>query len=277
MRMCCFAYAAVEERGASRCVTIALSSGAIDKRRSLAKALLHAMYMRLESGLRVIFILTKRIALNLLVVALAALAAPASAQTRNEAPPEIYLIKGMYHVFSSGLDTLAARLKAQGLPVRVLNHTSWSELASELAGRIQSGQGPARIVLIGHSLGGNNALRLAAALGQQGKAVDLVIPLDSTLPQAVPANVRRLTHIYLPRSGSGRVARAGVGFRGRLTNIDLDQVLGAAAPGHTGIDKNGWVHRQVMAEITALPQASGPVKSVASSAQASEAKARAQP
>ena len=200
-------------------------------------------------------IVTRRLAITLCGGTLLLAPVPLSAQARADGPPEIYLIKGMYHVFSSGLDTLAARLQAQGLATRVLNHTSWSELASELGSRIQSGQGPGRIVLIGHSLGGNNALRLAAALGQQGKAIDLVIPLDSTLPQAVPANVRRLTHIYLPRSGSGRVARAGAGFRGKLTNIDLDQVLGADAPGHTAIDKSGWVHRQVMAEIAALPAA----------------------
>ncbi len=198
-------------------------------------------------------VVTRNLAGLLFGLALLPVSGAVVAQPRTDSPPEVYLIKGMYHVFSSGLDTLAARLQAQGLAVRVLNHTGWSELASELGARIQSGQGPARIVLIGHSLGGNNALRLAAALGQNGKAVDLVIPLDSTLPQAVPANVRRLTHIYLPRSGSGRVAWAGAGFRGKLTNIDLDQVLGADAPGHTAIDKSGWVHRQVMAEIAALP------------------------
>ncbi|MGL4975546.1 MAG: thioesterase domain-containing protein [Bosea sp. (in: a-proteobacteria)] len=203
-------------------------------------------------------LVTRRLAAAVFGVTLVLAPASLAAQSRADAPPEVYLIKGMYHVFSSGLDTLASRLQAQGLPVRVLNHTSWSELANELAGRIQQGQGPARIVLIGHSLGGNNALRLAAALAQNGKAIDLVIPLDSMLPQAVPANVRRLTHIYLPRSGSGRPARAGAGFRGRLVHIDLDQLMGKDAPGHTSIDKSGWVHRQVMAEIAALPAPAAP-------------------
>lgn len=205
-----------------------------------------------------IALVTRRQAITLCAVVLSLAPLPLAAQPRMAPPPEIYLIKGMYHVFSSGLDTLAGRLRAQGLPVRVLNHTSWSELASELGGRIQRGQGPARIVLIGHSLGGNNALRLAAALGQQGKTIDLVIPLDSTLPQAVPANVRRLTHIYLPRSGSGRMAQAGAGFRGRLIHVDLDLLMGKDAPGHTAIDKNDWVHRYVMAEIAVLPDPVAP-------------------
>ena len=47
-----------------------------------------------------------------------------------------------------------------------------------------------RLVLIGHSLGGDDVIKLAERLNQAGIPVDLLMPIDPVSQGAVPANVR---------------------------------------------------------------------------------------
>jgi pimeloyl-ACP methyl ester carboxylesterase len=99
------------------------------------------------------------------------------------------------------------------------------------------------VVLIGHSLGGNNAIAAAARLGQAGVIVHLVVTIDPTAPPPVPANVRRAVNYFLsaPQSGlpQGVAIAAGAGFRGQISNADLSTGrpdLAGDGLTHTSID-----------------------------------------
>src|SRR5487761_1909560 len=52
----------------------------------------------------------------------------------------VYLLRGVLNIFSLGLDDIAAKLQAQGIPVTVVNYLSWSSLADEAAAEYRSGR-----------------------------------------------------------------------------------------------------------------------------------------
>ena len=190
---------------------------------------------------------------------------------RPAARAEVYLLRGLFNVFSLGMDDLGRKLQAQGHSVTVVNHASWMAVADGIiASRSTSGaaERPAggartarssvsRLVLIGHSLGGNDVVKLAARLGQAGVPVDLLVPVDATAPDAVPGNVRRVFNIYQSNNGFGSPLRAGAGFAGQLVNADIAsnrRDLDSGDLGHTSIDKSGRIHREIIGIVGQISQ-----------------------
>ena len=90
------------------------------------------------------------IAYVLLVVAL--FCSPcALAETR------VYLLRGWFGVFSTGIDKMAEDLRAKGIKAEPIGHLEWKAAAEKIAGDRASGaSGP--LVLVGHSQGGNNVV-----------------------------------------------------------------------------------------------------------------------
>src|SRR5947209_17680642 len=52
----------------------------------------------------------------------------------------VYLLRGLMNIFSLGLDDIATKLQAQGIPVTVANFASWSSLAEEAVAEYRSGR-----------------------------------------------------------------------------------------------------------------------------------------
>ena len=164
----------------------------------------------------------------------------ADAQTRRIAPAvqmqeaQIYLIRGLFGVFSSGMDQLARDFRKQGYSDVGL--WSWTDVET-IAHDIVTGQyrgDTAHVVLIGHSLGANAVVQVAARLGQAGIEVDLAVTFDITENLAVPANVGTFINFY-QNNGFGRPATAVEGFKGQLSNIDLS---GDTGLNHDNIDND---------------------------------------
>ncbi len=172
-------------------------------------------------------------------------------------PPvvEVILLRGLFNIFSLGMDDLGRKLQTHRTAVTVQGHGSWSGLADGIVARRRAGASPTRLVLIGHSLGANDIISMAARLGRAGVGVDLLIPVDATAPPPVPANVRRVVNFYQSSNGFGSLVVGGAGFRGSLTNADLAgnrRDLASANLGHTTIDKSGRVHREIVGLVAAL-------------------------
>jgi pimeloyl-ACP methyl ester carboxylesterase len=176
---------------------------------------------------------------------------PDAARLRGSSLPEIYLLRGLFNVFSLGMDDLAAKLQEQGFSAVVDNHASWSALAERIIAARQAGS-KRQIVLIGHSLGGDDVIKLAERLNQAGIAVDLLMPVDPVSPGAVPGNVRRVVNYFQSNNGFGQAVRPGVGFRGVLVNSDLEtnrRDLRDPTTGHTTIDKGVKVQLDILREV----------------------------
>ena len=181
-----------------------------------------------------------------------------AAPTQAAATTHVYLLRGVLNIFSLGLDTIGARLEAQGVPVTVANFVSWSSLADEAATAYKAGR-IKTIVLVGHSSGATALPDMIAKLNQLGVPVKLAIGLDSVFKTKLTTGAERYINIYIG-DGPGEPVRAASGLRGKLDNVDVR----GTGVGHISIDKNEAIQRRVIAEIdAAIARSRGPAGPVA--------------
>ncbi len=172
-------------------------------------------------------------------------AAPTPAVANPASTTHVYLLRGVLNIFSLGLDTIAARLEAQGIPVTVANFVSWSSLADEAATAYRAGR-VKTVILVGHSSGATALPDMINKLGQLGVPVKLAIGLDSVFKTTlVGGNAERYINFYIA-SGAGEPVRRDDGFRGKLENVDVQSVPGV---GHITIEKNTIMQEKVISAI----------------------------
>jgi hypothetical protein len=145
--------------------------------------------------------------------------APAAKPPAQPEAARIYLLRGLFGIFSTGMDQLAGKLSAQGYRPVLMNWTDASQIVSELKAAHSQGD-TSHIILIGHSLGSNAAAGIASLLDPESIPVDLVVTFDVTEPVQASANVKRFINFF-QYNGFGRPVTPGPGFAGDLQNIDL--------------------------------------------------------
>ncbi len=171
---------------------------------------------------------------------------PGMAQSR----PHVYLLRGLMNIFSLGMDTLAAELNRHGVYATVHNHSEWQTLANEAAANYKAGkEGP--IIIIGHSLGADAVMYMAAALGNKGVPVALAVPFDGTQTLTAPSNV---AHVLNLTQRSYAYVRRGAGFHGTLANVDVSS---DPSIDHLNIDKSPRLHARVISEVLAIVGSGG--------------------
>jgi hypothetical protein len=191
-------------------------------------------------------------ALYSLVVAsplmLPAVATPSHAATSSSANgAHVYLMRGLLNVFSLGLDEIAARLEAQGIPVTITNYLGWSAVADEAAADYRSGK-VKTIILVGHSSGATVLPDMVERLDKLGAPVKLAIGLDSVFRTSLSGRVGRYVNYYIG-NGNGEPVAPTRQLHGTLQNVNVQNVPGV---GHITIDKNGIMQRRVIADIDSV-------------------------
>lgn len=142
---------------------------------------------------------------------------PAAVQVEQA---QIYLIRGLFGVFSTGMDQMAAQLKAQGYSnVSLWNWPDVDQIAADIIQGHEAGDN-AHVILIGHSLGSNAVVQVADRLASPGIPVDLAVTFDITEALRVPLNVHRFINFY-QNNGFGRPAIEPAGFSGEFSNVNL--------------------------------------------------------
>ena len=159
----------------------------------------------------------------------------------------VYLLRGVLNIFSLGLDDIAAKLQAQGIPVTVANFASWSSLAEEVAAQYKSGR-LKTIILVGHSSGATALPDMVAKLDQLGAPVKLAIGLDSVFRTSLSGRVGRYINFYIA-NGAGTPVEKTRQFQGTLENVNVQGVPGV---GHMSIEKNEIMQQKVISEIDAV-------------------------
>jgi hypothetical protein len=186
-----------------------------------------------------------------MLVTLSLLGFPLSVSAATRAPPpsgaHVYLLRGVLNIFSLGLDEIAAKLRAQGIPVTVANFVSWSSLADEAAAEYKKG-GLRNIILVGHSSGATALPDMVARLGHLGVPVKLAIGLDSVFRTKLAGHAERYINFYVA-SGAGEPVTATKDFHGALENVDVQSVPGI---GHLSIDKSQVMQQRVISAIDAV-------------------------
>jgi hypothetical protein len=166
---------------------------------------------------------------------------PGTAESR----PHAYLLRGLMNIFSLGMDTLGEELNKRGIYATVHNHTEWKELADQAVADYGAGkEGP--IILIGHSLGANAVMQMAAYLGTKGIPVALVVPFDAAGSYYAASNIARVVNITQRKYA---YMQRGPGFHGTLANIDVSSDPNID---HFNIDKSARLHDRVISEVLAV-------------------------
>ncbi len=166
-----------------------------------------------------------------------------------QAEAQVYLLRGWFGVFSTGMDAMAETLRGKGIKAEAIGHLAWRSTAAKVVKERSAGE-TGRIVLIGHSMGGNNVIEIARELEAHKIPVDLLITLAPYLQDPVPSNVRRALNYY-QAGGWGSPLTADPGFSGELANIDVGS---DSSIFHVNIDKNPRVQAEIVAAIAALPR-----------------------
>lgn len=160
---------------------------------------------------------------------------------------EVYLMRGLLDVFSRGMDTLAGRMRAKGFDAISYNHSNWMPYAEDIVARAKRKQVSYPIIIMGHSLGGNEAPKMANYLGARGIKTSLVVAFDPTEHQVVGKNVKTVINYYLP-NGRNTFDKS-FGFKGSLKNINVSHIPNIE---HTNVEKNTGLQNKSIARAMKL-------------------------
>jgi pimeloyl-ACP methyl ester carboxylesterase len=187
-------------------------------------------------------------ALALLI--LATLAAPLVGSTDAQAaagrrPGHVYLFRGIFNVFSLGMDQIAYKLEAAGEATTLANHTTWSSAADDMIAQFRAGNREP-IILMGHSAGADATISVARKLAAQNIPVALIVNFDPVSPDPVPNNVKQIVNYYVPAGWGQAVAAGDTRFKGKLANVNE-----SSTTNHFSIDKDDGLQRQAIARALA--------------------------
>jgi hypothetical protein len=203
---------------------------------------------RSKADLRMTTLCSFKIRVVAAVVVLALGSMPATAQSTAgtaQARAHVYLLRGLMNIFSLGMDSLAEELDKRGVHTTVSNHSEWQSLADQAASNYKAGKEDP-IILIGHSLGADAVMQMAAYLNRKKIPVALVVPFDGTGSFSTPANVGRLVNLTQRKYA---YMRAGPGFHGSLANVDVSS---DPSIDHINIDKSPRLHTRAISEVLAV-------------------------
>ncbi|GLI20833.1 MULTISPECIES: thioesterase domain-containing protein [Xanthobacter] len=172
-------------------------------------------------------------------------AQPALAQ-QNRA--HVYLLRGLANVFSLGMDDLAKKLNARGIPATVHEYGQWASLADAAAAESRA-TGNSPIIIVGHSLGADAAVEMAERLTALGTPPKLVVTFDPVGVTQVGASAGYFINYYQSNNGYGKRLTAGPGFRGNIVNRNLNAIGGID---HFNIEKSPRLHDEVITQVRSI-------------------------
>lgn len=172
----------------------------------------------------------------------------------------VYCILGWLGIWSRGMDVIAQRVESElSVHANSLGNSEWKRLASFVRTEHRTGRWSGPLVLVGHSIGADDQIRVAKRLNEWDVPVDLLILIDPTVPGTIPPNVRHCVNIYKSHPGLDTVpAFRGIRVRSaspqrtlteninlRETNVEFD----TRVINHFNIAKIKGVQDMVLAEI----------------------------
>jgi pimeloyl-ACP methyl ester carboxylesterase len=170
-------------------------------------------------------------------------------------PPRgrVVLLRGLANVFSTGMDELEEALRRDGYDAAVHNHLDWTAQADEALALAREGRLPRPFAVIGHSLGADDGILLAARFGQATGMMDVLVTFDPVLVRTVPRGPA-LVRNYFQQSDlwGGGTLTAARGFAGVLENRPV------RGDNHFTIDKDPELHREVIRLLDATHPPSPP-------------------
>lgn len=171
----------------------------------------------------------------------------------------VYLLRGWIGIFSYGIDKLGSEIEESGVRATVYQDDQWRALADKIAAEYRAAPQREPLVLVGHSYGADDVLRISRELDAAGIPVDLVVTLDPVTPPQVPKNIRLCYNIFqsngvmdtLPFLRGIPLNQETKGA-GELVNVDIRKDrTDLLEPGtdHFNIEKKAKVHGEVIKQV----------------------------
>jgi len=170
-----------------------------------------------------------------------------------------YLIRGLIGLFSYGIDRMTEKVAAAGVEAHVFQEDQTPILGKTIVEKYKAARNTHEpIVLIGHSLGADDAIKISKMLQAENIPVDLLITVDATRPPLVPGNVKLCYNYYQPSIFDGTGILRGVPLQlepGAKTVLYNYNIRGERKDllewdtNHVNIDKNTKIHTDVVKHV----------------------------
>ena len=170
----------------------------------------------------------------------------------------VYLLRGFIGIWSYGVDHLGKKVNESGVRAAVYQEDQWSDLADRIIAEYKAAPEPEPLVLVGHSYGADDTLKIAKRLEEHGMHVDLIVTLDPVTPPRVPGNVSLVYNIYQPSLLDGLPFFRGIALepetekQRNLQNVNIRterKDLLEPKTDHFNIEKNVLIHAEVVKKV----------------------------
>ncbi len=165
---------------------------------------------------------------------------------------EVHTMLGGLGLFSTGMRTLSdSVIEEYNVPAPSDMWYNAGNVTRSIATYYQKHQQHRPIILVGHSLGANEQIKVARNLDRMGIPVDLLVTVDAVSQTIVPPNVKHAMNFYKPGyvpMFSGLKLRAVNSEQTRIDNINVTTLKGIAV-NHFTIDKDPVVQAMIMEEV----------------------------
>jgi hypothetical protein len=182
--------------------------------------------------------------------------APTKNRVKNQKHPsyrgEVHTMRGGLGIFSIGMNQLRDACAEQfNIPSSSIMWYDAGEVSHSIIRYQQTHKEHRPIILIGHSLGANEQIKVARALNKKGVSVDLLVTIDAVSQTIVPPNVKYALNVYKPGfvpMFSGLRLRAVNPETTFINNVNVDEMKGMQE-NHFTVDKNPVVQALVLKQI----------------------------
>jgi len=163
---------------------------------------------------------------------------------------EVYVIRGAFDVFSAGMTQMARTMQARGINAKAYSNGAWNGLADNIIKRAKTGQVSYPIVIMGHSVGGQEAPKMSNKLSKAGIPVALVIGFDPGFapPSPFDSGSPRVVNYWIQGSSRGNPYRSTGSFSGSIQNINIASFTSAD---HVAMDKDPAVQSRALSLVYA--------------------------
>ena len=168
---------------------------------------------------------------------------------------QVYVMRGgLGGIFSTGMNRLQKNLE-RDYKIKT-ESTTWFKaysLADYIVKHYGSKELPGPIVLVGHSLGANEQIKVARILARAHIPVALIITVDAVSPLEVSPNVKYVLNVYKPSfvpMFSGLRVKAIDPTKTKIDNVDVDTIKEIGV-NHFTIDKHSLVQKMMIDKILA--------------------------
>jgi len=165
---------------------------------------------------------------------------------------EIHALRGGLGIFSLGMNKLQAAVSERyDVPGSSTMWYSGGDVSRSIIDYHYKHHSNRPVILMGHSLGANEQIKVARNLEKAGIPVDLLVTLDAVLPPKVPGNVRHALNLYKPGyvpMFSGIRLKADNPELTRIDNMNVNEI-GGVKVNHFTIANNKKVQTIILDEV----------------------------